>query len=294
MYMTSNYPKLKKLGATFHRTFSLSRSVVADILDVAEIAENEGVNGLPSKFISQHKPHLGSEYLTSMPRYAVGCGLIDDKTKRLTQFGRATRKNDVKLTKPDTQWLMHFFLSWKDGPGASYWNELVTHLFVEGTEFTRLQMIALMTELRENGENTIPSVRDTDQCLAAFYGTYTKSEALGNLGILQLVDSSIGAEIKKFLVDSGTQPSCWVIGYALSVYWDFMYPTRISINASELFGQASLSSLFMTSIGRMNRYIHDLQMEGYYDYYRTAPPFQVVRLSDDIESLLQHIYGNIP
>lgn len=115
------------LGLTFHRTFSLVRSAVSQVVNIARQADKDGLEKLGNKKISE-VAHLGTIYIEAMPRYAKGTGLLNDKSL-LTVFGKHVVQKDLHLDQNNTQWIMHYHMSAPQGPGPIYWNQVVSNFF---------------------------------------------------------------------------------------------------------------------------------------------------------------------
>lgn len=119
-----------------------------------------------------------------------------------------------------------------------------------------------------------------------FVGTYTKPDGLKSLGLLEELDSH------RYRVGEPAAPPWQVLGYALVDYWDQCYPGLRTINLDDLSQEGRFCSLFLMGAGRLNMALRSLQEAGYLQVYRVAPPYQVVRLRDDKQSLLESLYGH--
>jgi hypothetical protein len=275
-----------RLGATFHRSFSLVRSAVTQVLKLAGNAGNQTDNaGCLDRDTINKLSHLGSIYVEAMPRYGYGTGLLGEGYC-LTQFGQAALKADALLEQFDTLWLMHYFLSATQGPGPVFWHDLVTSRFLSGNEFKVSDIEEQIANVFQSREGKPLSQRSTRRTATIFLGTYAKEEGLGKLGLLKEIAPDT------YRVFEPEPPSPWAFGYAFLHYWRTNFGDRLTINLDVLYGQSGLSTLFLCGAGRLNRMLSSLQMEGYIDVYRVAPPYQVVLLHQDANSLLQKLYGD--
>lgn len=272
----------ERLGVTFHRTFSLVRSGILQVLDLAAVSANTKARCISRETIRELST-LGTIYVEAMPRYAFGTGLLDSQNC-LTHFGIYARKYDGLLEQLSTQWLMHYFLSAPHGPGPAFWHELVVTRFRVGDEFTTDEIAAQISEFvaREDGKRL--ALRSARSTVTVFLGTYTKEEGLGRLGILRSVGS------QRYRVQEPDAPPAWAFAYALLDYWRAQFGDLLTINLDALYGERSLTSLFLCGAGRLNMMLRTIQSEGYVDIYRVAPPYQVVLLRQDSEPLLQKLY----
>ena len=227
--------------------------------------------------------HLGTRYVKAMPRFAFGTGLIDYR-HQFTEFGWYAFGNDQELQQSGTEWLMHYFLSAPHGPGPAFWHELVVTRFRSGDEFTTDEIAAQIGEFVATQEGKQLAARSARSTATVFLGTYTKEEGLGRLGILRLVGN------QRYRVQEPDPPPTWAFGYALLDYWRTQFGNLLTINLDTLYGERGLTTLFLCGAGRLNMMLRAMQEEGYVDIYRVAPPYQVVLLRQESESLLQKLY----
>lgn len=276
-----------RLGATFHRSFSLVRSAVAQVLQIAQSpSESDDDEDCLTRSKVRALTHLGTIYVEAMPRYGFGTGLLDDHYC-LTPLGTTVLEHDRLLEKLDTLWLMHYFLSAPDGPGPMNWYELVANWFRTANEFSSKDISADICDSFERTEGKPLAVNSADRTATAFLGTYTKDEALGRVAILEFVPAT-----KRYRVLAPEPPSPWAFGYALLHYWHTQFRDQVTINLDELYREGGLGSIFLCGAGRVNRLLAELQAEGIVDVYRVAPPYQVVLLQSDPQVLLQKMYAN--
>ena len=271
----------QKLKPTFHRTFSLSRPSIQQILSLANA-------GYPiTKQALAQRTTLGTIYQESMPRYARGCGLLDEH-KQLTSFGQLVADHDLDMAQLHTQWLMHYHLASPHGPGPAFWNYLVTTYFRSGNIFTGNEIsehIGAFTWENTGKEMSPRSLRAT---ATVFLGTYYKPDGLGSLGILSKIEKD------QYRVQGVFPPDPWVIAYALLDYWQAHYGDRLTINLNDLTTTGGFASLFVLSEQQMEQILDRLQQENILDLYRVAPPYQVVLLQTDPNIALEKLYHYEP
>ncbi len=272
----------KRLGLTFHRTFSLMRSAVSQIIRAAEKVELNGGKKLDLKSIKELSS-LGSIYVEAMPRYARGAGLLNS-LNFLTQFGKYAAKYDPLLDQPGTQWLMHYHLSAQQGPGAPFWNDVASKRFYPGSTFSAEDIVEQIGNFIWKLEDKPPTERAVRSTVTIFLGTYTKPEGLGKLRLLEVLASG-----RYRVCEPGPAP-VWAVGYALLDFWDAYYPGRISIGLDTL-QESGFPQLFMLGKSDLDDVLQTLQEARYVEIHRTAPPYQVVLLRQDREPLLEKLYG---
>lgn len=275
---------ITRLGFTFHRTFSLNRSAVSDILKLAWRADPlvGKTTGLTREMI-RGLTHLGTIYVESMPRYGFGTGLLDSNNC-LTHFGVLAQQNDPLLDQISTQWLMHYHLSAPHGPGPAFWHELVATRFRIGSDFTRDDLCEQIAQFYEQAEGKPLAERSARTSVTIFLGTYLKAEGLGRLRLIW--EDSDG----RLHAREPEAPSPWVFACALVDYWRALFPDRLTINLDTLTAPRGLADLFMIGGGQLNRLLREIQGAGHINVYRVAPPYQVVLLHQDTGPLLEKIY----
>lgn len=272
---------MPRLGLTFHRTFSLSRYSISQIIQLSRINENQQKKKISR--IEIEKLNLGSIYIEAMPRYGIGSGLLDINNYP-TLFGKYVLSNDPLLDGYKTQILMHYHLSAPHGPGPEFWHEIVKKYFYPGNIFSHQELCEHIGNSIWIKEGKILSERAVKSTATVFLGTYTKTEGLGKLGILTQTNSG------RYQVNKPILPSSCVIAVALLDYWAAQFPGHISITLDKLL-DSDFNDLFMMSKNELDESLRELQERGILKIYRSSPPFQVVQISHDPEPLFKEIYG---
>ncbi len=274
-----------KLGTTFHRSFALNRPAINQILRLSADADPSSEKCLSQKDIREDTT-LGTQYVSSMPRYAQGAGLLTSGNC-LTKLGGYVFRYDPYMDRLETQWLMHYHLSVLHGYGPLYWYEIVRSLFRAGNRLIRDDIDYAIQKTGEKLDVSI-SPRSAKQTGTAFVGTYTKSDGFEKLGIFESIEGS-----NAFQVYSSSLLSYWVFAYALMDYWAVNYEGRLSVNLDELTVETGLASLFLLDNARLNQILNELQQAGIVDIYRSAQPYQLLLLNHDQNIPLEKIYGPI-
>jgi hypothetical protein len=275
--------EVQHLGFTFHRTFSLIRSAVSQVLRAAQQAEGNGLAKLDGKGITD-LTSLGSIYIEAMPRYGKGSGLLNDKNF-LTGFGKIVVSNDLHMDQVSTQWLVHYHMSAPHGPGPIFWNQVISKFFYPGNLFSGEDVADFIGNFYFDAKNKVLSTKAVKSSATIFLGTYTKPEGLGKLKLLEITDSG------RYRVQSPVIPTAWVIGYALLDFWKAQYPDRIGVSLDVLMN-SGFPQLFLMAKSDLDEVLRIMQENQYVDVHRTAPPFQVMLLRQDQESILEKIYGS--
>ena len=274
----------ERLGLTFHRTFSLMRSAVSQIIRAAEEVELKGGKKLDLQNIKELSS-LGSIYMQAMPRYARGAGLLKSNNF-LTDFGKYAIKFDPLLDQAGTQWLMHYHLSAPHGPGAPFWHEVTSKRFYPGSTFSAEDIFTDIGNfmLSISAKKEPPKPKGVRSTATIFLGTYIKIECLGKIHILKDLPNG------RYRVLEPGQIPVWAFGYALLDYWSAYYPNRISVGLDTL-QTSDFVKIFMIGKTELDSMLQALQEAHYVEVHRTSTPHQIYLLRPDGELLLGKLYG---
>ncbi len=274
-----------RIPTIFHEDISLSRQSLSKI--VKAVLDNPNLQSLSQitrrEFFSE-ATSLGTNYVKAMPYYARGCGLITPKYK-LTNFGTFAFRNDEQFDLANTQWAMHYHLSAHHGPGPAFWNQVVTKFFFPSNLFSKEEVSDFIGDFIWQSENKVISARKIQSTATKLLNAYTNSEGLGKLKILEATDSG------RFRVQSPVTPSAWVVGYALLDFWKAQYPDRIGVSLDVLMN-SGFPQLFLMAKSDLDEVLRIMQENQFVDVHRSAPPYQVMLLRQDQESILEKIYGS--
>ena len=273
-----------RLRTVFHESFALSRTAVGQVLAIGEERSSDSSNHNTLVQALGEETHLGTNYIKAMPRYAIAAGLMNSAYE-LTAFGRSAHLQDSFLEQLSTQWLMHYHLCAPHGPGPQFWNELVRSRFITGNEFTAEELMTQLADFFERTEGKSLAERSARSTITVFLGTYLKPDALGHLGILEKVSDG------RYQVLAPKAPPAWACACALLDYWQAQFCERVTISQDTLLASGGLADLLMIGSGHLNTVLRAMEGAGYVEVYRVAPPYQVVMLRQDVEPLLERMYG---
>ena len=274
----------ERLGLAFHEAFSFSVPAVAQVLSVVSgLGQTEDADGITRGLLSAETT-LGPNYVRAMPRYCYGSGLLDGNYG-LTAFGEAVLRSDSSLSFPSTLWLLHYHLAALGGPGPSFWHYFVTRLLRPGEELSSAEVgVALREQAQEDGRSVTERTAKTTATVVL--GSYSKPDALGPLGLVE----SLGGG--RYMATAPKTPSpLWAFAYGLASHWQTNWGDVTGVNLTRLAEEGGVGPIFMMGGGLINRYLGDLQREGFAVVQRRTPPFQLTRNWDDPDVFLERIYG---
>lgn len=271
-----------KLATAFHESFSLSLPSLSQILQVASLRqENEGTGrGLTYDVIKQNTT-LGNNYVKSMRRYARAVGLID-ADDYITPFGNIAGRFNPELRYTATLWAMHYHLCAPHLGGPAFWAYLVSECLVPGRELSSEGVAECIKDfLRDRGDSPL-APRTLKTTATIFLGTYKKPDGLGPLGFFGSSDSET--------VHEPVPPRSWVTAYVIADYWRAQWADVKTVNLSSMTESGGPAALLYMSSGDINAVLRQMASQGLVEVNRKIPPFQVVRLWNSPEDILEHLY----
>ena len=271
-----------KLATAFHESFSLSLPSLSQILQVANGLQNseEVGKGLTYDVIKQNTT-LGNNYVKAMRRYARAVGLLDVH-ERITPFGEIACRFDPELRHTATLWVMQYHLCAPHLSGPAFWANLVSECLVPGKDLTS-EGIAVSIEsfLYNRGDRPLAS-RTLKTTATVFLGTYKKSDGLGPLGFF-------GSGSSKTVCEP-VSPGLQTAAYAIADYWHGEWADVKTVNLSSMTEPGGPAALLYMSSGDINAVLRQMASQGLVEVNRKVPPYQVVRLWNSPEDLLEHLY----
>ncbi len=274
-----------RLPTAFHEKFALQRNAVAEVLAVLSKVTDESVlvsKKMREKLI-QENSLLGPNKVRSMTNYARGTGLLDERYQP-TQLGRIVLTYDESLLREESMWLMHYHMSSPLGPGPEFWHQLVSMLFRTGNQFTKTDIRRMLEDSHFRSKGVPLGESSASSTPTVFVNSYVSSDGLAGLAILNQEGNSNTVLLPK-------PSSLWVFAYALIDYWQSEYSTRLGINLSEVTDEGKLSSIFLMDDRMVNDTLNELEREGIVQVFRTAPPHQLMLLTQNKEMILRKVYA---
>ena len=271
--------KPRRLGLAFHEGFSFVRSAVSQVLTVAGRKASDCK--LNFSLLLQ-ETSLGRNYAKAMPRYCQGAGLLDHQNE-LTALGRRVYECDPHLERIETLWLCHYHLAAPDGPGPEFWQLLVGKHLNPGDELKKSALGELLMKVSENGGNSI-AARTASTAASIFLGTYSRTECLGRLGILESQDAGT------FLVKEAESPPPLVFAFAIGDYWRRYLPNQTSVYIDEFNNVGGPAQLLLMGGGQVTHAMRELSQMHIATAQLTQPPYQFSPLWKNQADILTRIY----
>lgn len=271
-----------RIGLAFHESFALNLPSVSAILKLSRTNE-----GRITPRIIADQTSLGPNYVRSMPQYARATGLMEMGSYRLTPLGEAVCLHDPNLENPTTLWVMHYHLSAPNGPGPAFWSHLVTKYLALGKDVYRADVAQEISrfQVSQVGKADVKE-RTARSTATVFLGTYTKSDALGHLGLIRIISERDGY----LQISESQSPPSGVVAFALADHWATHFGEQITVSLSELARDDGFARVMWMNYRQLDEVLIALKRENIVDLYRVAPPYQVVRQWSNKGELLARLY----
>jgi len=261
------------LGLSTYRGFYLIRDEVRQTIECAAERTRVGIKDL------REKTSMGTVHCESALRFARATGLLN-RGLGLSTFGELVNRMDASLQDISTQWVLHYHMSRPHTHGALFWPAF----FQKCSEQVSLSNESLRAyAARSAGTGVAENSRAVKYAVTAFTSTYSKSDALG---ALRLIDVSGGS----IVMGEPVAPNRRVVSYIVADYWKAQWGDRKTINLTALTEPGGLASILLMSSGDIGSGLSDMSELGLVEVHRRIHPYQVVRLWDNPEEILENLY----
>lgn len=273
---------MPRLQLSFHGTFAFKKEDILKILHTASepTALDDSLENL------MRRTGLGNQKVKPMISWASRAGLI--KNKRLTSEGKFILQCDHYLESINTDWLMHFYLSFGDKglqlPPEKIvdwggWSYFIYTFLPQNQSFTtdELQNHSSLVFEQEQPQSLSKNFR-------IILRSYTESHALSAC---------------RFLIKKGQEyesgnallPNPYLIGYFLAKLWERDYQKQGSILTQLILTQKmGLAPILGVNLEKLQEQLNTLEAYGIIEQRRTVSPFQIVPRWDDPLILLEKAY----
>ncbi|GAA4382181.1 DUF4007 family protein [Hymenobacter koreensis] len=273
---------MSDLGLSFGRTFPLIRSEVSAVLHAC----SEGQDVADTMVVNIKIP--------AAKGYCRRAGLISSDWAP-TQFGEQVLSHDPNLVRPETLWLLHYFLSAPHYSTPNFWGDLVVHKLVLGTilnmELTRNKIAEFSSKTVEKEQ----SFSTLDSAATSFLGTYSKKVSLYELGIFpERKDKSGEYKEQSGSYQMSTPLPIPAAAFAciLADYWQANFSNTASIDEEQL-TQSDLPKILLLGVDGFNAKLAELAdpQRGLVQRQRRFNPPQLLRRWTDAAALWDSLYA---
>jgi hypothetical protein len=265
----------KRLGPTFHRTFGLISSGVAQVLRLG------AANPSCTKELLAEQTTLGPEQVNSVLRYAYGTRLLD-ASGALTTLGQFIFEKDPTLADQRTLWLLHYNLCASNSLAPAFWGQVVSTAFRPETELSTQTVTRLINEFYLTAPQIKFNGNSAQKCASVLLGTYSDHRGLGSLGILRQITSG------QYFVSEPHFPPLGAFAYILADFWEANLSETVTAHFSTVTQQ--LCPILLTSSSVAKNALGELQGQGLARVQQRTAPYQIEKLWTSKAEVLRKLY----
>ncbi|WP_456459193.1 DUF4007 family protein [Reichenbachiella sp.] len=172
------------MSVYFHGSFGLNRIYMSGILTALLKSPNASPEQLAVPF--GYQAPFAQKYRTWLVKTGI---LKSSRQAELTTFGEVIWSNDPKLQNTVTKWFMHHQLTF-DQENAEAWHFFVQSFLQKNRTFTKedLQNQLAMKMMPHSDKHFRKGSPMNTRISNKLIECYTKTEALGDLGVVTIVD----------------------------------------------------------------------------------------------------------
>ena len=263
----------ERLGLSFHRGFPFSRAGVMSVLKAFAAGKD----------IQEHTD-LGSVQLEAMPRYCERAGLINSSRKP-TDFGEFVLEQDFNLTRLESLWLIHYFLSVPSNNTPNFWSYITANCFVLGKVLNRNSITSAVAEFSLKTANATFSERTLESVSTAILGTYSKPENLEKLGLLKSQSNN------QYTVSQPQPIPLLAFACMLADYWQAHYPADETVFLADLL-RSELGRVLLLSEAQFKAFLSALAAPSVALVQRQerTPPYTITRRWQSVGEVWERLY----
>ncbi|MBW3127298.1 DUF4007 family protein [Hymenobacter profundi] len=270
------------LGLSFGRTFPLIRTEVSAVLHAFSAGED-----MKSTMVANEK-------IPAAKGYCRRAGLIDNE-RQPTPFGEQVISHDPNLVRPETLWLIHYFLSAPHYATPNFWGDLVINKLSLGENINSDSIKKRIAEYAIAATGVNQSDSTVDSAAASFLGTYAKKTSLYELGIFPERTDKNGVVREQsgqyqMSTPQPIPPTAFVC--ILADHWQANFPNTASIDEEQL-TQSDLPRLLLLGVDGFNAKLAELAdpQRGLIQRQRRFNPPQLLRRWTDPSVLWNALYA---
>ncbi len=275
---------MPKLQLSFYRNFALKKEDLLKILRAASepLELNDSLENL------MQRTGLGNQKVRPMIAWATRAGLV--KNKSLTPEAKIILNQDPYLQSINSDWFMHFYLSFGDKGVASIpenladwggWTYFVYTFLPQYKNFTP-EELEYHSSLIFDEEQPKMLTKNLKIILRA----YTETHALAACKFITL-------DGKQYQSGKPELPNPYLIGYFLAKLWGRDFSEQGStLTKSVLEQKMGLTSVLAISPDALQEQLNSLEVRGVIEQRRAVPPFQIIPRWDNPLTLLEKAYDH--
>lgn len=216
--------------------------------------------------------------------YKTGLATKSGKDYLLLPFGALIVQHDPDLADPGTLWLLHFHLTTQHVERAEVWYRFFNEFATPHQTFTRDEWYSAIARLiTDVPTNKAGLSKDPGEML----NTYTRSQALGNLGLLEATDK----KNTTFRV-SGATPPPLIAAWMLLDTWERRFAHTDTVRLSQICQEPEfLGKLCLLDRERVHSLLNQIQSMGLIALADTQHEPVTRRFRESPLSLLEQYYG---
>lgn len=263
----------ERLGLSFHRGFPFSRTGVVSILKAFAAGNN----------IQEHTD-LGSVQLEAMPRYCERAGMITTD-KKATEFGEFILEQDTNLTRLESLWLTHYFLSAPYRNAPNFWSYIISNYFILGKPLNKNVITSAVAEFALKTANATFSERTLESVSTAVLGTYSKPENLEKLGLLK------NQSANQYTVTQPQPIPLLAFACMLADYWQAHHPNDETVFLTDLL-RSELGRVLLLSEAQFKAFLSALSAPSVALVQRQerTPPYTITRRWQSVGEVWERLY----
>lgn len=279
-----------KLQLSFHDTFAFKKYEITTILQAA--SDDKALDDTLENLIS--RTGFGNSKVKSLKEWATRAGLVKDK--KLTLEGEVINKLDCHLESLNSEWLMHFYLSFgtyrldKPPENIAEWGGWTYFVY----DFVPNHLSFNKTDLEQKSQHIFAqsSYKSIKKDFNMLLRTYTENYGLKAIQFIKKIENK-ETKIITYNTRESLVPNIYLVGYFLAKLWERDFKKETSVLTDEiLYNKIGLTQVLGITTETLQEYLNQLESLGIIEQRRTVAPYQTIRRWNDPLVLLEKAYVN--
>ncbi|MGI0482587.1 DUF4007 family protein [Geminocystis sp. CENA526] len=279
-----------KLQLSFHDTFPFKKDEITTIIKTA--SEDKGLDDNLSNLMD--RTGFGNSKVESLIKWVTRAGLV--KEKKLTSEGEIINKLDCHLKSLNSEWLMHFYLSFgtyglnKPPKNIAEWGGWTYFVY----DFIPNYISFKKKDLEEISKKNFVEASDKSikKDFSILLRAYTENYGLKAIQFIKETEDK-ETKITTYKTGESIPPNIYLIGYFLAKLWERDFEKETSVLTDEiLYHKMGLTQVLGITSDTLQDYLNQLESLGIIEQRRTVVPYQTIARWDDPLILLEKAYVN--